>query len=529
MPYRNKFLRLLSSAASLYLIRDEFTDTVAAGAVNGTAATPGPGARKVTDTNSKMSIGSDLLTTVTGGAATGDPGLWYASLTRAAGRLCTASLTYTSAIGFQIGFDSDQTAASLYSINGSGTALRTTSNGGVAQVTVGAIAVSTTYKFAMILRASGFAAFVKGGAFTNWTLVWLDTVSGSTPLYPTISANSTTNAWSSDYFRVPRDLWLPVPLASDGFASSFGTTDGQGHAETSGVGAGGDGKTWTHNTYSVSGGKAINTPSTGSETIVNGTFAADTNWTKGGASPWTISGGVAVASAVSAAADLSQSVAPLTIGVWYRCSYDVSSFSAGTVRSVIGGNSSATKAANGTYVEHNRAGSTAFSIRVGSALTANIDNVSCLPLTLADLFASVSVSAADVFAGVDIVLANGTQAAGMVLCLDSTGSPANFVVAYHDGTNANLVKCVAGTYTSVIASAATYSAGARLTVSKIGTAWRLYYNNALVSSGTISDAGITSNTKHGLFNTYPTTNTLDNFAVYASGSGANEHAQLDNY
>jgi len=44
-----------------WLLRDEFTDTRAAGAVDATPATPGPGTRAATDTDSKMTIGSDVL------------------------------------------------------------------------------------------------------------------------------------------------------------------------------------------------------------------------------------------------------------------------------------------------------------------------------------------------------------------------------------------------------------------------------------------------------------------------------------
>lgn len=40
-----------------YLLRDEFTDTLAAGSVDGTPAVPGPGTRSVTDTGNNISVG----------------------------------------------------------------------------------------------------------------------------------------------------------------------------------------------------------------------------------------------------------------------------------------------------------------------------------------------------------------------------------------------------------------------------------------------------------------------------------------
>jgi len=110
--------------------------------------------------------------------------------------------------------------------------------------------------------------------------------------------------------------------------------------------------------------------------------------------------------------------------------------------------------------------------------------------------------------------------------LDSAGSPANFVITYHDGTNCKLEKCVAGTYTTVITAAATYSAGAELRVIKDGTAYRLYYNNALVGTGTIADAGIISNTLHELFSTY-SANSLDNLTIFARGNEGQYDAPLN--
>jgi hypothetical protein len=60
---------------------------------------------------------------------------------------------------------------------------------------------------------------------------------------------------------------LPTPLVSDGFGSAFGTSDGLGHAEgvAGGIGAGGSGVTLSNvgGTWSVSGGKAINTAPSG--------------------------------------------------------------------------------------------------------------------------------------------------------------------------------------------------------------------------------------------------------------------------
>jgi hypothetical protein len=69
-------------------------------------------------------------------------------------------------------------------------------------------------------------------------------------------------------------------------------------------------------------------------------------------------------------------------------------------------------------------------------------------------------------------------------------------------------------------------ANATIRVIKDGTEYRLFYNNvAIGSAGTISDSAIINNTLHGLFSTY-SGNTLDNFVLWARGTG-NEYSALE--
>jgi hypothetical protein len=64
--------------------------------------------------------------------------------------------------------------------------------------------------------------------------------------------------------------------------------------------------------------------------VTNGTFAADTNWTKG--TDWTIAAGVA-SHANGSASDLSQTFSPnMTLGKSYYTGITVSNYSAGTVK-----------------------------------------------------------------------------------------------------------------------------------------------------------------------------------------------------
>lgn len=81
----------------------------------------------------------------------------------------------------------------------------------------------------------------------------------------------------------------------------------------------------------------------------------------------------------------------------------------------------------------------------------------------------------------------------------------------------------ATTWTNLIYADFTYSSGATLRVityhSDASTLKvRVYYNNALIGTEqTVTDAGIISNNKHGLFSTY-SGNSLDNFTLFPRGS-----------
>lgn len=270
------------------------------------------------------------------------------------------------------------------------------------------------------------------------------------------------------------------------------------------------GNGWTGATWTISGNKAINTPTLGAELFANGGFGADTDWTKG--TGWTIAAGVA-SHAAGSAGTLSQTVG--SIGNWYRLVFTLLNRTAGTFTPLVLGNFPASYASDGTYTGNKRAttGSTA-GITTGATAAGDVDNLSLKQLTLNTLFATKDFSRNDVDVSVKLTLVTN-NICGVVLNLDSTSSPANFILGLHDGTNARLVKCVAGTYTELVATGATYSAGAALRVTKSGSAFRLFYSGVQVGADqTVSDVGIISNTLHGMFNTYEL-NGLDDFSIAA--------------
>lgn len=527
------------------LLRDEFSDDRAAGAVNGTLATDGVNTRTVVDTNSKLSVGSGVASFSTGGAAIGNPGIWYPPLTRIAGLMMLAKASHTSS-GLVVGFDTNQSGGVYDAIVLSGTSLQVVF--AATTLTVGAISTATNYSCYVVQRATGASFFVQGGLFTYPTLVWLS-ATGSANLFPANICLGTTSVGSSDYIRAA-GYWLPTPLVSHGFDSVVSPSDGNGHAETSGLGSGGSGVVMSGTTWSVSGGKGINTPATGSELLTNGgmegaySVGVAPNWTTIGlvtpsetADAYTGSKAQQITNTDGSTGNgVYQNVA-MTTGEWLLFTGYTKRIS-GAGGCLLIGNSSvvnqtvtpASSSASYTKVAVSArciasGNARAQILSFGSAVIANFDNLSAKKMALKDLISLHTSTTPDVFEGIDITVVSGTQA-GLALNWDNATTPTNGVIAYNDGTNAKLEKCVAGTWTTVVSAASTYSANARLVVSKIGTAYRLYYNNALVGSGTISDAGIVNNTLHGRFSTYEG-NTLDNYTCYASGTGGEYDSVFD--
>jgi hypothetical protein len=395
-----------------YLLNDTFTTDRAAGAVNGTNAEPGPGVRSVTDDNSKMSLSGGQLVVTTGGVGVANPQLLCGPVSRAPGRLVVAQLvptTETFAIGFDAATASPVTAgAAAFGIRFAGSSRTLQIYSSALPLSVGNWAAATTYQIAVVAQATGAFYFIKGGAFTNWVLLWRGTLGAfgaSALLYPAAVSDSSTAVYTADYIRVPAALWLPTPLISDGF-SAWGTSDGLGHAEgvAGGLGSGGSGDAWTD---------AVGT--------------------------WGASAGVAVATALSA----------------------------------------------------------------GRAI------------------ATVDCGKADMLISANMVVPSATLSI-VVRWTDEN----NFVMLRRTPTNLQLVKTVAGVTTTVSDNASTYVAGAEVRLICEGTKFRMFYNNAAISTEqTIADAAVQTATAVGL-RSGDVACTADNFVVYARGSGG-EHSALD--
>ncbi len=516
-----------------YLLDDEFSDTLVAGAVNGTPATPGPGIRTVRDVENKIAIAggtANFTAQVTPVSAEQD--LIYANIpiTRVPGRVLLSSVSVTTAgyLYFIVWTDSTTPTWVAYAnfIHG------LWYNALVVQIDVGdnagtrsiaTLSLATAYPMALVLRAIGCHFFRKVSGV--WILLWSSSASAATPLYAAVSGY--TGVFKEDYIRIPAQLWTPTPLASDSFNRANGSlhnslTDGLAVEE-----AGGAGKVWTAPTWTIAGNVALNTPTfSGADVIINGIFDHDDHWTHG--LGWSIALGVA-SIAGAASTDETQTVAPLTIHTWYQVVWTNTAITAGSIRAVLGTNVTAIGAAAATYTMTQVANGTAFAMR-GVAATADIDNVTCTPITMADLFATVPCPTSDVLVELPITEgANnlGGRQTGIVTNLDNPAAPANFRITYLNGNGGVQVdEYVAGVRTAKLAATAVvYAAGAKAKVVTQGTSLAAYYNEAQV--GATQTMAANTATNHGMMST-SSVPSVNNCAVFARGTGG-EYATLDQF
>lgn len=488
-----------------------------------------------TDTDGKLSLDGAGNLSCSGAAGTpafGDPGLWTRrAYTRVPGLafLCHLNATATNQ-EMTVGLDTNQSGAVGlgFSFNTSAAILEQPSG----TIIIGAYAANTDYLFLVVLKGTGHLLYVSGGTFgdlgQHFSLLWDTTTGTDTPVYGAYGSKSTV--WKS---RLAQVLLVPprAPSASDLFTRADGAL---GTAES--------GQSWSFDSgvWVVSSNAAIGTPTLGSELLTNGNMETGDPPTSWSAGTGTTLDGIAderaggsgaqsmavIRSAAGSATPVANSGNITTVAdTWYLMDAWIKNIDATSGRLDFMNASWGTDFNSSTVTDTiwtrtqatGRASSTTSRARCRAAATVDLqsvrfDDFSFKALTLSSLFATLDANVADGIFEVNVTLISGTQA-GLVLNLDSASSPANFVLAYHDGTNAKLEKCVAGTYTTLVNAAASYAAAATLRVVKVGTSYRLYYNGAAVGTAqTISDGSIATTTRHGLFSTY-SSNNLDTFKI----------------
>lgn len=373
------------------------------------------------------------------------------------------------------------------------------------------LSLSTDYKIAQVLRATGDYTFLHDG--TEWLLIRISDAGATSALYAVLA--NLDGAGDYDTRRItqlPSGL-ITKPVVSDNFSdtSSPFVTDGAGHQEADGNGSG---VTWQQESgWTNASNKAQNAPAAGSDVIVNGGMDADTDWTKG--TGWTIAAGVAT-KAPGSNGNLIAEVAPLVAGGWYTITFTVLNYVAGTFRNRLTGVDGVARSADGTHTETRISTGTAYAIRCLSTADGDVDDISAQQIALADLLRLGQTSYTDVIAR--DVLTVGDGQAGVAVRWDSQSSPANGIIVFRDraATGSGIVvgKYVAGVYTEVSATSVAYSAGDQLEVRCIGDEVRVFNEGVHVVTNTVSDAGIVSNTLHGLLDPGASSSTHENLEVW---------------
>lgn len=197
-----------------FLLRDDFLTDEAAPLASPRTAEPGPGTGTTVDTEDKLTISSSRLNFAPKASPSeGDPAIVYGELARAAGRAFVAQLTptqtdQTQQMGWATSDGGTITAASFH-LNNNGTFR--IFGGGITSGSVPGDAYSATaYDMAVVLRSAGGFFLVRGGAFTEWTLLYVDTVQSTASLHPAI--NTTGATFSSGFARITD---LPAPFDTD--------------------------------------------------------------------------------------------------------------------------------------------------------------------------------------------------------------------------------------------------------------------------------------------------------------------------
>lgn len=216
----------------------------------------------------------------------------------------------------------------------------------------------------------------------------------------------------------------------------------------------------------------------------------------------------------SSNAELVQSVTGLTVGDWFLISYWMRASVAGKtarfyIPNLVGGGPPVLNPVPTDWTQYFVVDRTTnvkldYYCRVNSAANASIyfDDLSAKRVTLASTFSGRTMADSNQDVSAPVTVYAPRLRGGVVARLDSLTSPANFLIASHDGITARLTQCLAGVYTELKTGTPTYVAGAPVRIWVSGNTAKLFYNGTQVSTDAIVDVGLTG-TIFGKWNTHP--------------------------
>lgn len=203
-----------AAAAIVYFLDDEFTTAAVAPLATPRTAEPGPGTAVTQDANTKGSYSGGKFTVVAT-STNHQPAIVYdtPSIARVCGNAIFAPVN-VSAGRMDFGYCTSSIVANigttrLGAFNISAASLGIDDEGGFP--TIATLVAGTDYKVCVVQRNTGWFYFIKGGAFTTWTLVWVGT-SGTTPTSFAFLTTLVGCAATADYIH---GRLLPAPFNLD--------------------------------------------------------------------------------------------------------------------------------------------------------------------------------------------------------------------------------------------------------------------------------------------------------------------------
>lgn len=393
----------------------------------------------------------------------------------------------------------------------------------------------------------GMWYFIKGGIYTTWTLVWVSPTDNTATLYQHVQALEASAVYP-DTFLIPTAVLDPDVIQKLWFFDTFtGTNNDQlvsAHTPEVMAGAAGTGNPWESGgtTWTIQGNAASNNPGleaslwdADAAVFTSGTYS----WVAYGANTLANIGNELEITYVNSAngayvqlRSIFDLASDLIVGKLYK--FSIAAYYTG---GSVGPDIYITDPTTGFYTTDLTGSKTTYTVfisaksatqatitasHLGASNVVYLDDLSLQEITLNELFVTDDLSITEGLFDVNVTIPAVTNGmAGLVLALDDKDTPANFIQVYYNrGTGkVEVWKCVAGTYTNLINTTATYGDGYQLRaiVDYVSATddlkLKVYYNNVLIDAEqTIEDNGIAGGTRYGTMST-DSANTLDNFTV----------------
>ena len=236
---------LMRPRGDSYLLLQQFSDDHAAPLATPHNYGPGPGKITFVEVDGSYAVsGGKIVITGQSSAAWGDL-CWYCAdaFTRVPGRMAIFEnierVGTVNSYGPYAGFVESITPASIDDTVDAGfqfaaaDILGLTSDSSDHRVTFGTIVADTEYDFTVVLRTTGSFLFIRGGIWSDWSLVYVESISSTATLY--VAATyflAPAKVCNMSRVAVPKRLWMPTPLAYDTFTRD--DSDSLGSTETTG-------------------------------------------------------------------------------------------------------------------------------------------------------------------------------------------------------------------------------------------------------------------------------------------------------